>query len=1035
MNRVRVSELAKELGLETKAILAQFNKLGIQVKNHLSMVSDGDVSKLKAALHHTNKTNNEKESAQKATNKIFIRRKVADTIPTTQDISLSKPDEISNQEQSVYQSNVMADDVETKEAVSHLASESMAAESYTQYATENKTVQHTDHLDQVVPFNVEIKSHETSSALKSDTTATQKITAPEFQEPMPSAHVVHKEISQNEKTSQSAKIDDGMPLQTTARVQPRIPSPMSAMPQRPQTFTQKNTSSFQQKPSTETTQSPRSTLTQTSPRPTSSFTGATIVRRAAETSNVYQVKMSRPHSGSDTYQPSYGPRRPSSPDGRFPPRPAGGGAPGSQNAGRFQQKSFVMPDSLPATTIKDSTSLRTKDHKDRDKRRSLEDIERSNKNLRAKGARFYEDNQYIDELNFNLESGETAPESAINVRTMTASKKRKSSSFKRKERIDTQISNPTKASKKIIRIDSHISVNDLASELSQKSGVIIKTLLKLGMFATANKVLDFDTATLVAQEFGYETQNVSVSLEDIISQKNTKQQTTVLIETRPPIITIMGHVDHGKTSLLDALRQTNVAAGEAGGITQHIGAYQIEYQNRKLTFLDTPGHEAFTAMRARGAQVTDIVVLVVAADDGVMPQTIEAIAHAKAANVPLIVAINKIDKPGINTDRIIRELSEHGVISEEWGGDSMFIQVSAKTHKGLDQLIEAILLQADVLDLKAPANGFAEGIVIEARRDKFRGPVATVIVTKGVLKQQDSVVIGKTMGRVRAMYSDSGALLKEAIPGTPVELIGLDDVPDAGDVFNAVASDAIAREAVAYRLEKHRQAILASQKPTSTNDLMALFAQKDSAKKTNELSIIIKADTHGSAEAIKTALQKLDTEKVKTKVVLAAVGGITETDIVLADASRALVLGFNVRPDKIASQRAEACGIKIMFFNIIYEMIEAVKVAMAGTLAPIKQDKIIGHAEVRNLFTVPKVGVIAGCFITDGKITRPCRLRVVRDGIVQYTGQLGSLKRFKEDAKEVMHGFECGIGVENYNDLKVGDVLEAYVIEEIAAEL
>lgn len=1034
MNRVRVSELAKELGLETKAILAQFNKLGIQVKNHLSMVNDGEVSKLKAALHHTNKTNNEKESAQKAANKIFIRRKVADTTTTAQDISLAKSDENLNQDQSVHQSNLMADNVETKESVSHLASESVASESYTQSATENRSVQHTDHLDQVAPSNVEMKSHETSSVVKSDTTE-QKITPSECQEPTPSVHAAHKETSQNEKTSSSTKIDDGMPLQTTARVQPRTPSAMSTMSQRPQTFTQKNTSSFQQKPSTETTQPSRSTVNQTSPRPTSSFTGATIVRRAAETSNVYQVKMSRPHSGSDTYQQSYGTRRPSSPDGRFQPRPTGSGTPGSQNAGRFQQKSFVMPDSLPATAIKDSTSLRTKDSKDRDKRRSLEDIERSNKNLRAKGVRFYEDDQYIDELNFNLESGENAPESAINVRTMTTAKKRRSSAFKRKERIDTQISNPTKASKKIIRIDSHISVNDLAGELSQKSGVIIKTLLKLGMFATANKVLDFDTATLVAQEFGYETQNVSVSLEDIISQKNTKQQTTVSIETRPPIITIMGHVDHGKTSLLDALRQTNVAGGEAGGITQHIGAYQIEYQNRKLTFLDTPGHEAFTAMRARGAQVTDIVVLVVAADDGVMPQTIEAIAHAKAANVPLIVAINKIDKPSINIDRIIRELSEHGVISEEWGGDSMFVQVSAKTHKGLDQLIEAILLQADVLDLKAPANGFAEGIVIEARRDKFRGPVATVIVTKGVLKQQDSVVIGKTMGRVRAMYSDSGTVLKEAVPGTPVELIGLDDVPDAGDMFNAVASDAIAREAVAYRLEKHRQAILASQKPTSTNDLMALFAQKDSAKKINELSIIIKADTHGSAEAIKTALQKLDTEKVKTKVVLAAVGGITETDIVLADASRALVLGFNVRPDKIASQRAEACGIKIMFFNIIYEMIEAVKVAMAGTLAPIKQDKIIGHAEVRNLFTVPKVGVIAGCLITDGKITRPCRLRVVRDGIVQYTGQLGSLKRFKEDAKEVMHGFECGIGVENYNDLKVGDVLEAYVIEEIAAEL
>lgn len=1020
MNRVRVSELAKELGLETKAILAQFSKLGIQVKNHLSMVNEGEISKLKAALHPSAKQS-EKDSQQKTANKIFIRRKVLDTPPSVQDTNkvINEPVDITTEQ---------IESLKPVENESLIAKENLLFEKQSSGVLEHTHSNLAEDGPQLTVSN-EIPTTNVSVQQPLEIVEPKAPTHVSVNETEPSTPV-NNNIVFNEKASQTnLKTPTNTAEQTISQANK---VPISSMPSRP-TFAQRSNQNLPNSQATDSTQGTKPVNT-TKPAQTA-FTGATIVRRAPETSNVYQVRMTRPQQGgTDSHQQPYGNRRPMSSDNRFQSRPQGSSPTNAGGGSRFPQKAFIMPDALPATTLKEPASAyRSKDHKDREKqRRNAEEMERANKIAKAKGTRFYEED---DDLNLNVDSIEGPSENTINVRTMVSPKKRRPSAFKRKEHTETHLSNPTKASKKIIRIDSHISVNDLASELSQKVAVVIKTLLKLGMFATANKVLDFDTATLIAQEFSYETQNVSVSLEDIIAQKNTKQQVDISIEQRPPIITIMGHVDHGKTSLLDALRKTNVVASEAGGITQHIGAYQIEYQNRKLTFLDTPGHEAFTSMRARGAQVTDIVILVVAADDGVMPQTIEAIAHAKAANVPIIVAINKIDKPNINIERITRELSEHGVISEEWGGDAIFVQVSAKTRKGLDQLIESILLQSDVLELKAPINGFAEGVVIEARRDKSRGPVATVIVTKGTLKQQDSIVIGKTMGRVRAMYSDNGTTLKDAIPGTPVELIGLDDVPDAGDIFNAVASDAIAREAVAYRTEKHRQAVLASQKPISTNDLMALFAQKESSKKTTELSIIIKADTHGSAEAIKASLQKLDTEKVKNKVVLAAVGGITETDIVLADASRALVLGFNVRPDKIASQRAESTGIKIMFFNIIYELIEAVKVAMAGTLAPIKQDKVIGHAEIRNLFTVPKVGVIAGSLVTDGKIVRPCRLRVVRDGIVQYTGHLGSLKRFKEDAKEVMHGFECGIGVENYNDLKVGDVLEAYIIEEIAAEL
>lgn len=690
---------------------------------------------------------------------------------------------------------------------------------------------------------------------------------------------------------------------------------------------------------------------------------------------------------------------------------------------------------MPTTTGRETTARpRDKDKEHEARRRRMQEDEESR---RARNKAGRGGDEFIDEeLYFGNEEEGSAEEGVAQVRTVILPNRRRGSAPSRK-RDDrrAEAANPMKASKRVVRVDETISVADLAAEMSLKSSAVIKVLMKLGMMASVNQLLDLETATLVANEFEFEVQNTSVSISDILNTKKTAKTDSTQAEMvfRAPIITIMGHVDHGKTSLLDAVRSADVAAGEAGGITQHIGAYQIEYNGRKISFLDTPGHEAFTSMRARGAQVTDIVVLVVAADDGVMPQTVEAIAHAKAANVPIIVAMNKMDKAGANIERIQRELSQHNVTPEEWGGEAIFVPVSAKTKQGLPELLEALLLQAEVLDLKAPKDGLSSGVVIEAKLDKARGPLATVIVTTGTLKQGDCIVAGTAYGRVRAMFDDKGNRVTEALPSTPVEIIGLSEVPAAGDQFNCVVNESIAKEAVEYRIEKQRQKELHGKPKATLEDFLAKLG--DDPNKPKDMPIILKADTHGSVEAIRASLQKLDTPKVKNKIIHAAVGGITETDVTLAEASGATIIGFNVRPDKLSSQAAETRGVDIQFFSIIYELLESVEKLMAGKLAPVKTEKVLGHAEVRNLFSVPKIGVIAGTAITDGKVIRNSHIRVVRDGIVIYTGRVGSLKRFKDDAKEVLQGFECGIGVENYNDLKVGDVLESFIIEETAATL
>lgn len=981
MSRMRVLEIAKELGLDTKTTILKLQEIGVQVKNHFNAVSDADAEKLRALVKGGKKGAAVAGKGKAAPAKVVIRRRAAEP---------EAPTEATQEER-------------------------------------------TEQIDTPEPIAA---------------------SAPEPQEEAPKA---------------AKPVSEGLPQETKPETQPEAAATPAAS-KTPLTPPPAPTGG--------------ATIVRSAPPPTAGATvvrpanegnrGAVIVRRDPNQPNVYTTERSsygntyhRPQGqgqgqGQTENRPSYQTRpgtagqpgsyrigpAPGARDGQgqgqgqggyrsgpggAPQRDSGGYRPSQGASATSTRGSFTPPPATDAPPITPTRPVRDKDRDHQKRTRFEEEEHRKAQNAKRKNessSEFEVLDEYFDEL------GEPAPEgeTTANIRTVyTPLPNRKKGSFsamRKKENKKQEPANPTKASKKVVRINDTISVNDLSNELSVKSSSVIKSLMGLGMMATVNQVLDFDTVSLVAQEFGFEAQNVAVSISDILNKQKKDQGESF---TRPPIVTIMGHVDHGKTSLLDAIRETKVADKETGGITQHIGAYQVEFNSRRVTFLDTPGHEAFTAMRSRGAQLTDIVILVVAADDGVMPQTVEAINHTKAAGVPMIVAINKIDKPGSNLERLQADLAQHGVTSEEWGGENMFVKVSAKTREGLDTLLESILLQADVLDLKSPTAGQPHGIVVESRLDKSRGPVATMIVQSGTLKQGEWIVAGTAYGRIRAMLDSHGKRLEEALPATPVEVLGLSEVPASGDAFNAVANEHVAKEAVSYRIQKQKEKDMLSYQKTTLDTLFAKMSEE--TEKSKDLPVIVKADTHGSVEAIRASLKKLDHEKVKTRIIHWAVGGITETDVVLSKTSGALIVGFNVRPDRVAAQVAERDGVSIMTFGIIYELIDAVQSAMAGRLAPIRTEKVQGHAEVRSLFSVPKIGVISGSAVTDGKIVRNSMIRVIRDGTVIYTGRVSSLKRFKDDAKEVLQGFECGIGVENYNDLKVGDSLESFIIEETAATL
>ena len=574
-------------------------------------------------------------------------------------------------------------------------------------------------------------------------------------------------------------------------------------------------------------------------------------------------------------------------------------------------------------------------------------------------------------------------------------------------------------------IPEEITVGEFASRIKAPAGEVIKRLMLMGMMVTLNQTIDFDTAYLIADELGAEiTKEVVVSIEDRLFDE--EEDTPENLVERAPVVCVMGHVDHGKTSLLDAIRNTRVTAGEAGGITQHIGAYRVKINGKEITFLDTPGHEAFTAMRARGAQATDIAILVVAADDGIMPQTVEAINHAKAAGVQIIVAINKMDKPTANPDNIKTALTQYELVPEEWGGDVMCIPVSALKREGIDDLLESILLIAEMQEYKANPNRRAKGIVIESKLDRGRGPVATVLIQNGTLRAGDIVIAGTSVGRVRAMTDHTGRTVKVAPPSMPVEITGLADVPQAGDEVNAVVDERMARELAEQRRAQAKEEEFKANARTNLNDL---FAQIQDGIK--ELNVIVKADVAGSAEAVKQSLEKITNDEVRVRVIHAAAGGITEGDVMFAAASNAIIVGFNTRPDRTALDSAERQGVDIRTYRIIYDCINEITAAMKGMLAPKFREKLLGHVEVRQVIHVPNVGFIAGSYVQDGKITRKSQIRVVRDGIVVYEDKISSLRRFKDDVSEVAQGYECGVGLEKFNDLKLGDILEAFVMEEI----
>jgi translation initiation factor IF-2 len=587
----------------------------------------------------------------------------------------------------------------------------------------------------------------------------------------------------------------------------------------------------------------------------------------------------------------------------------------------------------------------------------------------------------------------------------------------------TTITTP-KAIKRRVKIDDTIVLSELAKRMGIKANEMIQKLMMVGVMVTVNQTIDFDTAALVAAEFGYEVERAAFEEESLLHMEQDQPENLL---ARPPVVTIMGHVDHGKTSLLDVIRKTHVTDAEAGGITQHIGAYNVMTEKGQIVFLDTPGHEAFTAMRSRGAQITDIVILVVAADDGVMPQTIEAINHSKAAGVPIIVAINKIDKENADPDRVKRELSDHGIISEEWGGDTIFVDVSAKKNIGINDLLEMVLLQAEVLELKANPNKLARGHVIEAKLDSGRGPVATLLIQEGTLHSGEPAVCGLYFGKIRAMLNDQGKTISKAGPAMPVEILGLNGVPMAGDEFIALADEKDAKQVSQHRVQKQRAKELAK---SSRLSLEKLFEKMEEGE-IKELNLIIKADVHGSIEALKDSLSKLSTDEVKINIIHSATGTITESDISLATVSNAIIIGFNVRPGAKVQEMASEENVDMRFYNVIYNAIKDIQDALVGMMEPTFEERILGRAEVRDTFVIPKKGTIAGCFVTDGKISRGRNVRLLRDGIIIYDGKLASLRRYKDDVKEVTVGYECGLGIENFNDIKIGDLIECYYFEEI----
>jgi translation initiation factor IF-2 len=963
VNKIRIKDIAKDLGIGQKELLHVLRELGIQVKSQMGTLSDEEAAQVRARVRESQTGRTQIIDTEVQPGVIVRRRKAAPAPAATPAPPEAAPEPTPTPEPVMASAPVEEPEDEMDEA--------LRGEAFPEFE-EKQAEPAPSEPEPARPVILE----------------TARVIRPAVQEQTPEPEPAAPE------ELEAPVVQDPVAEPETSESAPAAPETPAA-PEAPVAT---------ETASAETPAAPKA--------PAPAGEGADETRRAKPrrpepaAPKVRIISMPDPKK-----EPATPPRRPAAdaarPGGPRPggPRPGGPGAPGGapRPAGRPVPG---MP--LPGD---DSAKKRKKD------RRVVEFSPQSEEERRKSAS-----------------AGKGGKKKVGEVQDRTGG--RMGGKFKRKKsredflptKIDAS-AQPMKAAKRKIRMEETIRVSDLAKQMGAKAQDLIKVLLGLGALVTINQSLDVETATLAASEFGFEVEKFGFSEDDyLIAEEADKPED---LKPRPPVVTIMGHVDHGKTSLLDAIRASNVVSGEAGGITQHIGAYHVTTARGDIVFLDTPGHEAFTAMRARGAQVTDIVVLVVAADDGVMDQTREAVNHSRAAGVPIVVAVNKIDKPDANPDRVKRELGELGLVPEDWGGETIFANVSAKQKLGLDELLEMILLQAEVLQLTANPGKRARGHIVEARLDKGRGPVASVLIQEGTLHQGDAFVCGVFSGRVRALFDDQGRKIKEAGPAIPVEVQGFEGVPEAGDEFVGVEDDKVARRIADGRATKQRERELGKASKVTLETFLASRPEAEA----QTLNLVLKADVQGSLEAIADALNKLSTEKVKVNIIHTGAGAITESDILLASASDAIIIGFNVRPTIKVKEMAERESVDIRFYDIIYKLVGEIKDAMSGMLAPVIREQYLGQAEVRDTFSVPKVGTVAGCGVLDGKLTRNAGVRLLRDGVVVYTGKLASLRRFKDDVKEVTKGYECGVGLENFNDIKVGDVIEAFESVEEKATL
>ncbi|BCG48073.1 Translation initiation factor 2 [Citrifermentans bremense] len=981
MSKTRVYELAQQMGIDNKELMARLADAGVSVKNHMAVLEDSDIKALSAPAQTPHKEVSQEEVRVKPT---LIRRRAKAVEP---EVAAAEAAPAPVQEEAPVKAEPEKVEAETAEApkprpepvrarIIEAAPVPKPAAAPAEAAKPEKEKAAPQAPAAAAPKSAEAPpapAAEAAPAAQAPAPAEAPAAKPEAPAPAAPAAPVAATPAEAQPTAKAEEPEPEKATPTRARILGRVEIPIPA--QRPAERREYQRTAPGERPA---------------PRPG--------MPRGVE----------RP--GTERPAPRPGGPRPAGAPGRPGERPTTG-RPGGPTGGRPDRPAPLAPIDAPPLLGDDRRKGR------KPAPAGGTDYAKNGKKGAPAAAGKGKKETFKDILDKRERVFEPGPRS----------KGKKGKYEKVQIGKKTEITVP-KAIKRIIKISESITVGELAKRMGIKATDLIRALMKLGVMATINHPLDFDTATLLATDFGYEIENVALDVDEILEAEPDAPESLL---KRPPVVTIMGHVDHGKTSLLDAIREANVIAGEAGGITQHIGAYDVELNGRKITFLDTPGHEAFTAMRARGAKVTDIVILVVAADDGVMPQTREAVNHSKAAGVPIIVAINKIDKPEASPGKVKQELMEFGLVSEEWGGETIFVEVSAKKRINLESLLEMVLLQADVLELKANPDKPARGTIVEAKLDKGRGPVATVLVQEGTLKSGDYFVAGVHYGRVRAMQNDRGDKVLAAGPAMPVEVIGFNGVPDAGDIFVAMGDEKQAKEIANHRQMKLRETELAKHSKLSLEQLYEKI-QKGEVK---DLNTIVKGDVQGSVEAVAESLRKLTTDAIRLNVLHASVGAITETDVNLASASNAIILGFNVRPEVKAAALAEKEGVDVRLYNIIYDAVDDIKKAMEGLLEPTFKEKYLGRAEIREVFSVPKAGMVAGSYVTDGKIVRNAQVRLLRDNMVVYEGKLGSLRRFKDDVKEVATGYECGMSLENYNDLKIGDIFECFEMEKVAGKL